>query len=261
MNRAETVFLVGAGPGDPELLTLKASRLITSADAIVHDRLVSPEIIDLVPPGRILINVGKRPGAHPVPQVAINRILLRLARAGHQVVRLKGGDPMVFGRGGEEAKYLLDNGIKVETVPGITAAQGCAASLNLALTERGIADSVTYLAGHTFLNTVPDIDCKALIRENSTLVIYMGATNIPAIVEKLLDGSYPASTPVLAICNGTMPNQKHVETSLANHAIDLSHAGFDGPVLFIIGEAARLHYHQGIPACAEMLEMAIATGI
>lgn len=239
MMETGTVFLVGAGPGSQDLLTLKALRLIESADAVVYDRLVSEEILELIPLNAARVDVGKRAGSHPVPQAAINNILIKLAHAGHMVVRLKGGDPMIFGRGGEEVKALQDEGISVQTVPGITAAQGCAASLNLPLTQRGVADSLLYMTGHTMAGQLPAIDWAGITGGNTTLVIYMGTANIAHISQKLENEGLPGATPAMAICNGTRSNQQKIITRLAHLAQDLSAAQFRGPVLFIVGEAVK----------------------
>jgi uroporphyrin-III C-methyltransferase len=261
MAETGTVYLVGAGPGDPELLTLKALRLIKAADVVVYDRLISSEIIAFIPKETILVDVGKRPGSHPVPQVAINRILIKQARAGNMVVRLKGGDPMIFGRGGEEARALAENNIKVETVPGITAAQGCAASLNLPLTQRGIAGSVLYLTGHTRHDMPPDLDWSLLARQKTTLVVYMGVAMISAIVQRLMDNGFEGETPALAICNGTRPDQRHLLTTISSLANDMKSANFNGPVLFFIGDAAAEICQNGALDYAGIVETAIAASV
>ena len=234
------VYLVGAGPGDPELLTLKALRLIEAADVVVYDRLVSPQILALVPETVSRIDVGKRPGSHPVPQNSINEILLKLARSGQKVVRLKGGDPMIFGRGGEEAAMLASHGISVETVPGITAAQGCAATLNLPLTHRSLSQSLIYLTGHTVENQIPDMDWQNLANKNNTLVIYMGAAKITQITDNLIAHGLSSQTPALAICNGTLDKQAQVLGTVSTLAGDARAAEFDGPVLFILGRSVGL---------------------
>lgn len=234
------VYLVGAGPGDPELLTLKALRLIEAAGVVVYDRLVSPQILALIPETVARVDVGKRPGSHPVPQKSINEILLKLARSGQKVVRLKGGDPMIFGRGGEEAAMLASHGIIVETVPGITAAQGCAASLNLPLTHRDVSQSLIYLTGHTVKNMVPDMNWRHLTKENNTLVIYMGAAKISEITDNLIANGLAAKTPALAICNGTLNKQAQVMSTVSALAADTKAANFEGPILFVLGRTVGL---------------------
>ncbi len=261
MAETGTVYLVGAGPGDPELLTLKALRLIEAAEVVVCDRLISKEIISLIPQETTIIDVGKRPGNHPIPQVAINRILIKQALAGNMVVRLKGGDPMIFGRGGEEARALSDNNIKVETVPGITAAQGCAASLNLPLTQRGIADSVIYLTGHTRHDLPPDMEWSLLAAQKPTLVIYMGVAMISLIIERLVDNGFSGETPALAICNGTLRDQQHIISTISNLDFDLKAAEFDGPVLFVIGEAVKEIHQNGAIDYVAIMDTAIAASI
>jgi uroporphyrin-III C-methyltransferase len=258
MAETGTVYLVGAGPGDPELLTLKALRLIETADVVVCDRLISKGILDLIPDSATIIDVGKRPGNHPIPQVAINRILINKALAGNMVVRLKGGDPMIFGRGGEEARALTNNEIKVVTVPGITAAQGCAASLNLPLTQRGIADRVIYLTGHTKHDLPPDMDWAGIARQKPTLVIYMGVAMIALICQKLNDNGFAGDTPALAICNGTLDDQQHIITTLSDLVADLQAAAFDGPVLFIIGAAVNEISRNGAIDYAAIMDTARA---
>ena len=237
---AGKVYLAGAGPGDPELLTLKALRLIETADVVVYDRLVSPEILNLIPDNVARVDVGKRPGSHPVPQESINRILIKLAKSGQNVVRLKGGDPMIFGRGGEEVDMLERHDIAVETIPGITAAQGCAASLNLPLTHRGVARSLVYMTGHTKDDQVPDMDWSELVKTQSTLVVYMGAAKIAKITGALIAAGLDGQTPALAVCSATTKNQREVMSTVSNLSHDALAARFDGPVLFMLGKAVGL---------------------
>ncbi len=258
MVNAGKVYLVGAGPGDPELLTLKALRLIQQAEVVVYDRLVSPEILSLIPDTTARIDVGKRPGSHPVPQKSINQILVKLAKSGQNVVRLKGGDPMIFGRGGEEARELALHGIAVKTIPGITAAQGCAAALNLPMTHRGVARSLVYMTGHTLDNRLPDMDWEQLGLANTTLVIYMGAEKIAQIVKRLIEAGMTATTPALAMCNATLPNQKHLSTTLAQLPHDVKKTDLDGPVLFMIGDTVALADSDGVLRHVEQDIMAVA---
>lgn len=240
MRAMATVYLVGAGPGDPELLTLKASRLIESADVVVHDRLVSRQILDLVPPSAARIDVGKEAGRHPTPQAEINRLLVGLAHRYRSVVRLKGGDPFMFGRGGEEAEALAQAGIPFEIVPGVTSAQGCAAALALPLTHRGAAASVRFLTGHCREDAELDFDWAGLADPRTTLVIYMGLANIERIAQELIRHGLDPQTPAAAINNGTLPTQRHIVAPLCEIGAAAKSGGFQGPVLFIIGEVVNV---------------------
>ena len=245
MTETGTVYLVGAGPGDPDLLTVKAVKLIRGADAVVYDRLVSPQILSLIPKGVTRIDVGKRPGSHPVPQESINKILVKLGHSNKKIVRLKGGDPMIFGRGGEEVAALQKAGVKVETVPGITAAQGCAASLNMALTERGVADSLLYVTGHSAKDALPEINWRPVGENHTTAVIYMGLANLDRLVDNMASAGVSPDTPALAIRNGTLSSQRQILTTLGKLNSDVELLDGDGPVLFIVGEAAdRCCYHE-----------------
>ena len=234
------VYLVGAGPGDPDLLTVKALKLIQSADVIVYDRLVSAEILDLAPAGATRISVGKQPQHHPVPQDEINELIVKIARNGRKVVRLKGGDPFIFGRGSEEAIELTDHGVRFEVVPGITAAQGCAAALRTPLTHRGLAGGVRYLTGHCRQDRELDFDWQGLADPDTTLVVYMGRANIHEISEKLIAHGLCGNTPVLAVNNGTTPQARQILSTLKGMPEQVDTAGFEGPVLFIIGKVANL---------------------
>lgn len=258
MTCAGRVFLVGAGPGDPDLLTLKAWRLLGNADALVYDRLVSPEILDLVPPGAMRIDVGKQLGNHPVPQEEINSTLIRLARGGHTVVRLKGGDPFMFGRGGEEALALMAAGIPFEVVPGITSAQGTAASLNVPLTHRGIASSVRYLTGHSRAGVKLDFDWEGLANPETTLVVYMGHSNIREITAQLMAHGLDPETSALAVANATRPDQTQLVTTLGRLAAQARAADLDSPAIFIIGEVVRLAETLGTLSNAPVLEELVA---
>ncbi len=234
------VDLVGAGPGDPELLTVKAMRCLQRADAVVYDRLVSNEILALAPPGATRISVGKSPKHHPVPQEEINQLLVRLALSGRRVVRLKGGDPFIFGRGSEEALELVRRGIAFDIVPGITAAQGCAATLKVPLTHRGLATSVRYLTGHCRQDVELDFDWAGLADPDTTLVIYMGWANLAEITEQLVRHGLPADTPAVAISKGTTRHQRQLMTTLGRLVADVETAALPGPVVFIVGRVAEL---------------------
>ena len=239
-NNSGCVYLVGAGPGDPDLLTVKAMKVIQAADVIVYDRLVSQEILDLAPAGATRISVGKQPRHHPVPQEEINDLIVRIARKGRIVVRLKGGDPLVFGRGSEEALELVSHGVNYEVVPGITAAQGCAASCGIPLTHRGLASGVRYVTGHCRQDRALDFDWDGLADPDTTLVVYMGRANIAEISEKLIAHGLAPDTPVLAVSNATTPRERRLCASLADMPECLEGSSFEGPVLFIIGKVATL---------------------
>lgn len=234
------VYLVGAGPGDPELLTLKAMRVIAAADIVVYDLLVPAEIIALAPKGAARIDVGKKAGHHPVPQDEINRLLVRLARLGRTVVRLKGGDPFIFGRGCEEAIELEKAAIPYEVIPGITAAQGCAASARVPLTHRGLATGVRYVTGHCRASAPLDLEWASLADPGTTLVVYMGLANIEEIARELIRHGLPGDTPAIAVCQGTTPRERRVYASLVELPAVARATGFDGPVLFIIGQVAAM---------------------
>lgn len=241
MKTRGRVFLVGAGPGDPELLTLKAARVLELAHVVVHDRLVSPEVLALAPPTARLVPVGKAPTSHPVPQERINEILVELALEGQTVVRLKGGDPFIFGRGSEEAEALRAAGIPVDIVPGITAAQGAAAVTGVPLTHRGLATGVRYVTGHCRSDRPLDLEWPGLADTQTTLVVYMGAANIAEISERLIAHGMPAATPVLAIANATTPRERRLASHLERIASDMAEARLTGPVLFLIGDVVSLY--------------------
>ncbi|HSG95133.1 MAG TPA: uroporphyrinogen-III C-methyltransferase [Afifellaceae bacterium] len=234
------VFLVGAGPGDPDLLTIKAARTIAMADIIVHDRLVSEAILDTAPAVAARICVGKQPRRHPVPQDEINALLIRLARTGLTIVRLKGGDPFIFGRGGEEAEVLAEAGIAFEVIPGITAAQGCAAGAGVPLTHRGLATGVRYVTGHCREDMPLDLDWPGLADPDTTLVLYMGVAQIRQIAARLIEHGMPADMPVLAIANGTRPDERRLASTLFDIADAVKAEGLANPVTFIIGDVAGL---------------------
>ncbi len=241
------VYLVGAGPGDPGLLTLKAHTLLSTGDALVYDRLVSDEILELVPAGITRFDVGKQAENHPVPQEEINELLISLAKAGRVVVRLKGGDPLMFGRGGEEALALQAAGIPFEVVPGITAAQGTAASSMVPLTHRGVASSVRYLTGHCRADADLNFDWEGLANPDTTLVVYMGLANINEISTRLIDHGRAACTPVMAVSNATRADEQRFFAMLGSISQAVEDARLQSPVLFIIGEVVSLSKQLGIP--------------
>lgn len=235
------VFLIGAGPGDPDLLTLKAARLIQQADVVVHDRLVSDEIMALVPAGVRRIDVGKMAGHHKLSQSEINALLVGLARDGRIVARLKGGDPQIFGRGSEEAAVLRAAGIPVEYVPGITAAQGAAASTGVPLTHRGLATGVRYVTGHRAKDARLDLDWTSLASQDTTLVVYMGVANIAEIAFQLMRHGMPASLPVLAVASATTRREQRILSTLGSVAADVAATTPEAPVLFVIGRVVALY--------------------
>lgn len=240
MNNKGFVSLVGAGPGDAELMTVKAVRLLQQADVVVYDRLVSADILNLIPAGVSRISVGKEVGNHCVPQEQINEIIVSMAKSGRKIVRLKGGDPYMFGRGGEEIQALNKYQIKFEVVPGITAASGCSSYSGIPLTHRGMSRRVQFITGHFNDNDPLDLNWKSIADPDSTLVIYMGLSNLPLAVCSLIDAGLPASTPAAAIQNGTTPSQQRVITTL-EHLNDAIHQRrMKAPVMIIIGEVVTL---------------------
>jgi uroporphyrin-III C-methyltransferase/precorrin-2 dehydrogenase/sirohydrochlorin ferrochelatase len=234
------VHIVGAGPGDPELLTLKAFRLIQNADIVFHDRLVSDEIMDLVRRDATRVSVGKAKANHTVPQSEIHELMIEAAHAGQNVVRLKGGDPFIFGRGGEEVEALREAGIDATVVPGISSALGCAASAGLPLTHRDHAQTLTFVTGHAKSGEVPDLDWQALAKPAQTVVVFMGVGTAPVISEKLIQAGRASSTPVAIIENGTRPNEIRAYGTLAELPQLITRAGIKGPALLVIGEVSAI---------------------
>lgn len=230
------VALVGAGPGDPELLTVKAARAIATADVILYDHLVGDGILDLARPEAELVCVGKRSGKHSHGQEAINALIERYARTGRRVVRLKGGDPMVFGRAGEEIDHLEAAGVAVTVIPGITAALGCASSVGVSLTKRGVSCSVTFVTAHMREGDVTEPDWARLADPKGTLAIYMGRDQARRVGTGLMGGGLGADTPVLVVENGCRPDERHDWTTLGAMAEDGVAAG-DGPTLLMVGWA------------------------
>lgn len=233
------VDIVGAGPGDPELLTLKALRALQDADVVVHDRLVGDGILELVRRDAERLYVGKARANHSVPQDQINALLVAQARAGRRVVRLKGGDPFVFGRGGEELEVLRAAGVSVSVIPGITAATGCAASAGLPLTHRDHASAVTFVTGHG-VDGEPDIDWVALAQPRHTAVVYMGLSRAGTLAARLMAHGRSPETPVAIIENGTRENERVVTGKLSNVAELVRGARVGAPALIVVGEVAAL---------------------
>jgi uroporphyrin-III C-methyltransferase len=236
------VHLVGAGPGDPDLLTLKAHRLLSSAGAVVHDRLVDPRVLALASPTATRIDVGKEPGRQQLSQSEINDLLVRLARQGHSVVRLKGGDPFVFGRGGEEALALARAGIPFEVVPGVSAALAVPAYAGIPVTHRGRASAVTVVTGHG-CDGASSLDWGTLASPDATLVVLMGLANLPTIVARLQEAGRSPKTPVAVVQDGTRPGQRTVDGTLENIAARVAAAGIASPATIVIGEVVSLRDH------------------
>jgi uroporphyrin-III C-methyltransferase/precorrin-2 dehydrogenase/sirohydrochlorin ferrochelatase len=233
------VHLVGAGPGAADLLTVRALRLLQQADIVVHDRLVGAEILEMVPAQTEKIFVGKMRDRHVLPQAGINQLLIALARAGKRVVRLKGGDPFIFGRGGEEMEALADAGVAFDVVPGVTAALGCAAQAGLPLTHRDHAQTLVFVTGHTRDGEV-DLDWPALVRPHQTIVVYMGAKAVAGLCAKLVAHGLDAATPAALIENGTYRHQRTITATLATLPGLVPDRSLLGPALIVIGQVVGL---------------------
>jgi uroporphyrin-III C-methyltransferase/precorrin-2 dehydrogenase/sirohydrochlorin ferrochelatase/uroporphyrin-III C-methyltransferase len=215
-------------------------RLLQQADAVIYDRLISPDVMKLVPAGAMRIYVGKANGQHTMSQDEINELLVRLARTGRRVVRLKGGDPFIFGRGSEEIDYLVRRGIRCEVVPGVTAAAGCAAAAGIPLTHRGLASGVRFVTGHCREDSDLDLNWQSLADPDTTLVAYMALANLPQISRELIAAGLPPSTPAMAIASGTLPGQKLCRATLADLPTRVTAAAFKPPVLTVIGRVVAL---------------------
>ena len=242
MSYPACVYLVGTGPGDADLLTLKALRLMQNADVIVYDRLVSQDILDLIPAGTAQIYVGKASGHHSLKQNEINQLLVKCAERNRRVVRLKGGDPFVFGRGSEEALHLVQHGICFEIVPGITAASAVSSYAGIPLTHRGLSQGVQIITGHARDNRPLDIDWKKLADRERTIVVYMGLANIAQISQQLIANGLSAEIPVAAIENGASKQQRRIISQLDQIANTVKQQSVQAPVLFVIGEVVNLAY-------------------
>jgi uroporphyrin-III C-methyltransferase/precorrin-2 dehydrogenase/sirohydrochlorin ferrochelatase len=233
------VYLVGAGPGDPDLLTLRALKLMQRADVVLYDNLISEAVLDLLPPAAERIYVGKRRANHALRQEDINALLVRHARAGKRVLRLKGGDPFIFGRGGEEIDSLSANGVAFEVVPGITAALGVAAYAGIPLTHRDCAQSVVFVTG-TLRDGSVELDWPALARPRQTIVVYMGLPGLPVLCAELVRHGLPAATPAAIVQQGTFATQRVVTGTLRTLPRRADRAGLHGPTLIIVGDVVRL---------------------
>lgn len=258
-----TVFLVGVGPGDVELLTLKALRVMGKADLVLYDRLISPEILQLVNPNAAMLYVGKASGLHTRRQEEIHELLLRFAMSGKTVCRLKGGDPTVFGRGGEEMEYLEAHGVPVAVVPGITAASGIAANLGVPLTHRDHADGVRFVTGHARSECTDDVATRyswqTLADPKCTLVIYMGLSTLPELTAGLIDAGLASDTPAVAVQDGTTPTQRVVAAGLGDLHDAVGAAGLRSPTLVLIGQVVSLLRTEAVSR-ADLTARAVAEG-
>lgn len=235
-----SVYLIGAGPGDPELLTFKALRLMQKADVVVYDRLVSQDILEMVRRDAEKVYVGKAKSNHTLPQNEINQLMVERALSGQRVVRLKGGDPFIFGRGGEEIETLIDHNISFQVVPGITAASGASTYAGIPLTHRDHAQSVVFATGHLKDDNIA-LDWPALVQKNQTLVFYMGLTGLKIICNQLIQHGMPASTPIALVQSATCPNQQVLTGTLNNIVALAEQSTIKPPTLIIIGSVVELH--------------------
>lgn len=230
------VWLVGAGPGDPDLLTRKAEKLIRAASVVFYDALVGPGVLDLVPAHVRLVSVGKRAGRHSKEQKSIDTLLVEAAQAGERVVRLKGGDPSIFGRATEEMTACRDAGIRVQLCPGITAASAASASLGASLTQRGLARRLTFVTAHTRKGQLLDLDWKALADPEATLAVYMGKRSAEAIARGLMDAGIAGEMPVALLENVSLPEERRFITRLDLLPLAAKTSLGDGPAILLIGE-------------------------
>jgi uroporphyrin-III C-methyltransferase len=235
------VYIAGAGPGDPELLTLKTYRLLREyADVVVYDRLVPTKILKLIPKKVQMVYAGKSCRTHIMTQDEINAELVSQAKSGKKVVRLKGGDPFIFGRGGEEIEHLAKNGIPFEVVPGISSASAISSLLGVPLTHRGLATGVRFITGHQQKGEAVKLDWKGLANNETTLVVYMGLANLENITKHLIKAGLPASTPAVAVENGTLPGEKRCYSAVKSIAAQVKRKKFEPPTLVIIGKVVSV---------------------
>ena len=245
MNQSQCigqVYLVGAGPGDPGLLTLKGKVLIESADVVIYDALVSPQILEMIGPQAEKIHAGKRRGRHSLPQTETTQLLIEKAQTNAVVVRLKGGDPFVFGRGGEEMEALVAAGVSVEVVPGITSGIAAPAYAGIPLTHRNYSSSVTFVTGHEAVGKYrPEVNWKAIAQGSETIVIYMGVQNLPNIIEAVVEGGLDRQTPIALIRWGTRPDQEELRGTLETIVEQVEQAQFEAPAIAVIGNVVQLN--------------------
>jgi len=235
---AGRVTLVGAGPGDPDLLTIKAMKALARADVVLHDALVSDAVLDLAPASARRISVAKRKSRHSYAQADIDRLLVAFALQGLEVVRLKGGDPFIFGRGGEEMEACREAGVACEVIPGVTAALAAAAGAGAPLTHRGAAHAVTFVTAHTAGGETPALDFAALAQPGQTVVIYMGLSKAGEIAARLMGAGRAAATPALVVENASLPGERRILTDLTG--LGVAAEGLSGPALLIVGEAMAM---------------------
>lgn len=241
-KRLGKVYLVGAGPGDPGLLTIKGKTLLECADVVIYDALVSPQILALISPYAEKINAGKRSGRHSLLQEETTQLLIEQAHSHAVVVRLKGGDPFVFGRGGEEMEDLVAAGVPVEVVPGVTSGIAAPAYAGIPLTHRSYSSSVTFVTGHESAGKYrPDVNWHAIAHGSETIVIYMGVRNLPYIIGELRDAGLNVETPVALIRWGTRPDQEELIGTLATIVEQVEATGFEAPAIAVIGNVVNLH--------------------
>lgn len=257
MMRAGMVYLVGAGPGDPELITLRGLRCLRSAQVLVYDRLVAPELVAEAPPEAERIYVGKAAGAHTLPQAAINDLLIDRAQRGLTVCRLKGGDPYVFGRGGEEAAVLAAAGVPFEVVPGVTAGLAAGAGAGIPVTQRGLAPAVTLVTGHACGEGEPD--WPWLAAAPGTVVFYMGVSRLAALAERLIAAGRAPSTPAAVVERASTPAERTVAGTLADIAALATAAGIGSPAVLLVGPTVGLRPLLAPPAAAADRPQPVAT--
>ncbi len=250
LSKSTLVSLIGAGPGDPDLLTIKALRRIEQAEVVVHDRLVSSEILDLIPQGIPRIYAGKSCGRHSMTQDEINQTLVNLAKSGRNVVRLKGGDPFVFGRGSEEALVLKREQIPFEVIPGITAGIAASAYAGIPVTHRALSRGVLFVTGHFKNSEAVTLDWKGMANPELTLVIYMGLHNLPMITSNLINHGLNPTTPAAVVENGTARNQRKCVATLSTLEQEVAQQGLTSPALIIVGKvvalSSELEWFQGL---------------
>ncbi len=240
-SRIHKAYLIGAGAGKAELLTLKAHKLLTTyPDVVIYDRLIAKDIIKLIPKKCLKIFAGKEPKLHYMKQDEINNEIIKYAKQGKKVIILKGGDPFIFGRGGEEIEKLKKAKIPFEVIPGITAASVAASALNIPLTYRGTSDGVIFLSGHSYENNVPDLDYKSLAKGDNTIVLYMAVGNIEVITKQLLKAGADKKTAACIVASAGHKEQKSLYSNLQNLSKDIKRSGISNPAIIIIGDVVKI---------------------